>query len=564
MDESSELPFGVPMPTTAPRKALDEVLHPDTTGPHTIEVGIPMRDGTELAADIHLPAAAELPAPAIVVGTPYDKTGPFEDVRVYRDAGYVGVIYDIRGRGKSEGTFHPLAADGADGHDVVEWVAAQDWCSGKVGMAGISYMGWVAAATIAERPKHLCAAVPTAAMGRWQEEVPYLHGCHVLMLSFWFALVRRRINDHSRKVSDFLGILPVDAIGDVIEPAGPGWREFLDHETLDELWRDRRWDGEYDDFDVPCLHVGGWHDREDIWGTFHHFEEMVNSKSPARDSQWLLVGPWSHASCRYPADTYFGIESPGAAVDMTAIHVRFFDRFLRDKDNGVDREPRIRLYDGGTKGWKVRQAWDGGTVEKRFFLAPDGALTDSTDAEGSATYRYDPLEPAGLRFDVDAPLWEPPLELNDLLHQNGVVNWTSSALADDVTIRGWGSVELYAESDREDTEWHVKLADVDPDGRALQVAWGCLRASHGENPAVPAAVRPGETHRYTVELTPVFQTFKAGHRLQLVLASSEYPWFSRSLNRFQPTAEQTVPLVATNTVHYGGANPSALRLPVEV
>jgi uncharacterized protein len=526
-----------------------------------IEVGIPMRDGLELAADVHLPPETELPAPTIVVGTPYDKSLPFEDIEAYRDAGYVGVTYDTRGRGKSEGVFDPhSASDGADGHDVVEWVAAQEWCDGKVGAAGLSYMGWVVFATMAERPPHLCAAIPTSASGRWQEELPYTYGCLWLYCAAWFALVRRRILDTSRKTSELISVLPVEAIGEMIEPAGPGWQEMLEHDTLDELWRSRRWDGAYE-FDVPCLHISGWHDREDLLGTFHHYEEMLAS-SPARERQWLLVGPWSHLSCRFPDDVYKGIEAPGGALNMNAIHLRFFDHFLRGEQNGVDQEPRVRMYDPGSRRWEVRPDWRGGTCEHELFLAEGHALAPAAGSAGEDRYRYDPLQPNGVSFDVDSG-WNPPLDLAGLEAQPGVLSWTGSPLEQPLTVRGWGEVELWAATDGEDTEWHLKLADVNPEGRSLWVAWGCLRASYGEDASAPSPVTPGEPRQYSIELTPTFHTFKAGHRFRLVLASSEFPWFARNLNTFGPIAKQADPRTATNTVHHGTVHPSCLRLQVE-
>ena len=562
MSTPADLPFGVPLPERPPREKLDELLAVDLSAPRELEVGIPMRDGIELAADVYLPAAAELPAPAIVVGTPYDKSGPFSDGAVYRDSGYVAVVYDTRGRGTSEGVFHPNSeSDGRDGHDVVEWTAAQEWCTGKVGAAGTSYLGWVVFATMAERPPHLAAGIPTSAAGRWQEELPYTYGCMWLYTAYWYAYVRRRILDHSLEVGDLMHVLPIEALGEVIDPVGPGWEETMTHDTLDELWRARRWDGEYE-FDVPCLHITGWHDREDIWGTFHHYENMLES-SPARDRQWLLVGPWSHSSSRSPSDSYAGVPTPGAGLDMDAIHVRFFDRFLKGEDNGVDEEPRVRMYDPGRRRWEVRESWAGDTRERQLFLATGGALAAAAGEAGEDTYRYDPMQPNGIPFDVDAPLWEPPLDLRELEAQDGVLTWTSPPLEEAVTVRGWGEVVLFAASDREDTEWHLKLADVEPDGRSLFVAWGCLRASYGEDATAPAALTPGEVREYSVELTPAFHTFEPGHRIRVVLAGSEFPWFARNLNRFEPVAKQSEPLVATNTVHHGAARPSRLRLRVE-
>jgi predicted acyl esterase len=560
-DSAPRLPFGVAMPAEEPRRSIDAFFEHDLTAARTIEVDIPMRDGALLAADVHLPPADQLPAPAILIGTPYGKSSPLDNGQRYRDAGYVAVVYDCRGRGKSEGEWHPFANDGPDGHDVVEWVAEQDWCDGKVGVNGISYLGWVVWATIAERPPHLCAAVSTAAAGRWQQEIPYTYGCLQLFFIRWYAHVRRRINDANVVLSPVLGMLPFAAIGEELEIGGPGWRELLEYEALGEPWGDRRWDGGYD-FDIPVLHVGGWHDREDIQGTFHHYEQMI-ATSPAADDQFLLVGPWSHVGTRFPAGSYDGVEYPDAGIDMDAIHLRFFDHYLRGEANGVETDERISIYDPGAGRWETRPAWQGETTARELFLANDGILADTDGDDGEDSYRYDPTRPNGIAFDIDSYIWEPPLDLAGLESQEGVLAWTSGPLAEDVTVRGWGRLDLYLESDREDTEFHVKLADVGPDGRPLEVAWGCLRASQGADQENPRPISPGEVGEFGIELTPTFHTFKAGHRIRLLLAGSEYPWFARNLNRFEPIALQAEPLVATNTVRHGRAHPSCLRLRVE-
>ena len=387
--DPTQLPFGVPLPAAPPRRWLDPQLHPDLNQPRTIEVDIPVRDGVLLAADVHLPAAARLPAPAVVIGTPYDKSSPFDNGLAYRDAGYVAVVYDCRGRCKSEGEWHPFAEhDGPDGHDVVEWAARQDWCDGAVGVSGISYLGWVVWATMSQHPPHLKAAVSTAAAGRWQQEIPYTYGCLQLYFAHWHTIVRRRIAD-SHKPMQALERLPFAAIGEELEIEGPGWRELLEHEALDEMWRSRRWDGEYD-FDVPTLHVAGWHDREDIQGAFHHYEQML-ATSPARGDQYLLAGPWSHVNTRFPDDVYDGVAYPGGAVDMDAIHVRFFDHYLRGVRNGVDEEPRVRVYDTGAGRWRVRERWQAQTGERELFLAaaaPSSRPRGPRAATATATTRW--------------------------------------------------------------------------------------------------------------------------------------------------------------------------------
>jgi uncharacterized protein len=156
-------------------------------GPAVLETGGPMRDGIELAANVYLPAEPLLPAPAIVEVTPYDKQNPLlvvPEAGFYQRNGYAFVAADARGRGKSEGDWVALVNDGADTYDVIEWAAAQDWCDGRIGTTGLSYMGWVQWAAAAERPPHLRCMVSTSAAGRWQQEIPYTNGVFQLFFAW--------------------------------------------------------------------------------------------------------------------------------------------------------------------------------------------------------------------------------------------------------------------------------------------------------------------------------------------------------------------------------------------
>ncbi|HEU4598994.1 MAG TPA: CocE/NonD family hydrolase, partial [Solirubrobacterales bacterium] len=525
----ADLPFGVPLPPRPPREVAEEQNRIDTDGPYRFEIGIKMADGVELAADVYLPAASERPAPAVVVGTPYDKTNQFEPAEPWQQAGYAAVIYDVRGRGKSEGEWLPQENEPADAYEVVEWVAAQEWCDGKVGVTGISYLGGMVWRTLSSRPPHLVAAISTAPEGRWQEECPYQFGCLWLYYEYWLSLVRRRIFDRSRDVARMVETLPVSAAGELLDTSSAGWQEILDHDTLDEVWAGRRFDGEYD-YDVPVLHVGGWFDRDAPTGLYHHYEQMLET-SPARDRQWLIVGPWSHGGARDPEEVFKGIEHPAAGVDMTSIHIRFFDRFLKGIDNGADEEPRVRLYDPGSKRWEVRESWRGGTETHDLFLAPGGDLELAAGEAASASYRYDPMNAPGLRFELGGA-WEPGIDLTEMSRQDGLLVFTSAELEEDLTMRGWGEFELFAATDGEDTDWHVKVGDLGPDERLLQVSWGCLRASYGDDAKNPRPVTPNETRRYSIELVPAFHTFKAGHRIRVLLSSADFPFFARSMNRF--------------------------------
>ncbi len=562
-------------PKTPHDRFVDTALAAAANPTPVIEVGIPMRDGVELATDVYLPTEAERPAPAIVTMTPYDKAGMFvaPEGRFYQQNGYAYVAVDVRGRGKSEGEWRAMVNDGPDGHDTIEWVASQPWCTGKVGTTGLSYMGWTQWATAAERPSHLTAMVSTSAAGRWQQEIPYTNGCFQLYFGWWAYIVRRRITEFygvgQTDWDEMLSRLPLDSIGDFINSSSQTWRDIMDHDTLDDFWKAIRFDDRYDTFDVPCLHVTGWYDLEDLLGAFHHYEGMM-AASPARDRQRLIVGPWSHVNSRNPHSSYVEVEcGPEAALEMDDIHLAWFDHWLKGKQTGALDTPPVRLWETGSHRWRYEQQWPLATGERSLYLGWDGTNgslgdTPSKSQGPNRSYRYDPLNPVSTRMDVRRyPIEDVPVEMSEIEARDDVVTYTSAPLQAPLIVSGWPQLELWASSDRDDTEWHVKLTDVDEEDRSIKVCQGCLRASYRDSLEHPTPLTPGEPACFPIELWPVHHAFLPGHRIRVSVTSSDFPWFARSMNQFGPLKDQADPLVAANTLHHGGAYPSRIILPVE-
>lgn len=531
------------------------------------EMGIPMRDGVELAADVYFPEQSALPAPVILTMTPYDKRNLVGDeAKYYQSRGYVSVSVDCRGRGKSEGEWRAAVNDGKDGHDAVEWLAAQTWSTGKVGTTGLSYLGWFQWATAAERPKHLTCMISTSAAGRWQQEIPYTNGCFQLYCAWWVYMVRRRITEfYGLSQYDWdtvLRMLPLESIGALINPSGLTWRDFMDHDTLDDHWKSVRYDDRYHEIDYPCLHVTGWFDLEDLLGAFHHYEHMI-AASPAKEHQRLIAGPWSHMNSRHPKRVYAGIDfGEAAAPDMDAIHLRWFDYWLKGIDNGALDEPKVKLWRGGANEWLSADHWPLSSTTRSLFLSGE-SLVDKDPKAGSREYRYDPNDPVLTGIDVKKyPEEDAPIVLNGIEARSDVLVYSTEPLNEPLEISGWPHLELNASSDCDDTEWHVRIADVAPDGTSVKVCQGCLRASHRDSLERPTPLTPGETHRFDIEFWPVHYVFQPGHRIRLLITSSDFPWFARSLNQFGPIKDQSEIKIATNTVLHGGAGPSRLVLPV--
>jgi putative CocE/NonD family hydrolase len=539
----------------------------------SFETGIPMRDGVELAADVYLPTDTTEPeAPAIVEVTPYGKDNGAlvsDDANLYRSNGYAFVAVDVRGRGKSEGEWVAFVNDAEDTHDVIEWVAAQRWCNGRVGTTGLSYMGWVQWAAASERPAHLGAMISTSAAGRWQQEIPYTNGIFQLYFAWWSFMTRRRIEEsHALEHADWdeiLRTLPFESIGDVIDASGPTWDIVAAHDTLDEFWKALRYDDRYDQIDVPCLHVSGWYDNEDLLGAFHHYEHMREA-SPARDSQFLLVGPWSHVKSRYPDSNCGGVDfGEAAAHDMDAEHLRWFDHWLKDGGTGLAAVDPVRVFEPGRNTWRGGASWPLSNSISTLFLAPGRLLPSVPPAKSRQELISDPLHPVLTGLDVRRyPFEDLPLEQTENERRDDVVCYTSEPLTEALTISGWPTLELYASSDCDDTDWHVKLTDVRPDGRSFKVTQGCLRAACRDSLEDPQPLVPHVTYRFDVELWPTHHVVLAGHRLRLTVTGSDFPWFARSLNRFGPVRSQAEPRVAVNTVWHGGDQASRLLLPVDL
>ena len=160
------------------------------------------------------------------------------------------------------------------------------------------------------------------------------------------------------------------------------------------------------------------------------------------------------------------------------------------------------------------------------------------------------------------PIEDVPLDQTEVEARPDVITYTSEPLSSEVAISGWAHLELFASSDCDDTDWHVKITDVDPNGRSLKVTQGCLRASYRDSLQQPEPLAPNEVTHFDVELWPTHHAFLPGHRIRVTITSSDFPWFARNVNRFGPINTLADPLVATNTIHHSAVHASRIKLPV--
>lgn len=586
-----------------------------------VDVKVPMRDGVRLAADVYRPARDGRPVegrfPTLLTRTPYDKgRGDSDEARYYAARGYNVVMNDVRGRYASEGTWRLIADDPQDGHDVVEWIAAQPWSDGQVGTFGTSYPGGTQHALAEADPPHLTTMVPIDALSNCGVAGMRHGGAFELRFVNWIfqigapnakaaladpalrgALVEsgRRIREHVDAMPILPGTTPLRVVPEyeawLVEalrsgPESPFWKvrgmSVVDHV---EAYAD-----------VPVLHVTGWYDS---WTrqVAMNYEALSRAK---RSPQRLVIGPWVHGGqgSNVAGEVEF---TDDAAIDLRAFRLRWYDRWMRDELNDVEHDPPVLIYVMGTGddrrspagrlrhdgSWRAERDWP---LERArptpLYLHADGTLAPvpPSDPESRTTYTFDPSHPVptvggnissnqGLmtsggfdqrpRDDTHAAADRLPLS-----ERPDVLVFRSEPLADDLEVTGTVEVRLFVSSSAPDTDFTAKLIDEvppNPDyplGFDLNLGDSILRARYRESLDRPVPLRPGEVVPLTIRLYPTSNVFKKGHRIRVDVSSSNYPRFDVNPNTGDPPGVGRRRVVAENAVYHDAARPSSVVLPV--
>ena len=540
-------------------------------------VVVPMRDGVVLRADVYRPAT-DAPVPAVVNRTPYDRSSlliqlaALEPERVV-DAGLALVCQDVRGRFGSDGEFYTFFDDGRDSFDTVEWAAAQRWCDGSVGMVGRSYAAAVQWLGAAERPPHLKAISPIVTGSDYYHGWIYEGGAFQLGFNvFWMWLMSK-----PREVGKLDGVyrhlplrtLPID---------GLAWARlyahWLAHSTDDHYWRSLSINRRYEQIEVPALIVGGWYDVF-IRGTLENYVGMRTrgGSAAARAGQRLLVGPWAHGSTYGPYPEHaFDLFGQEATIDVSALQLRFFARHLLGEENGLDEEPPVRIFVMGENRWRDEEDWPlARATESRWYLRAGGRLArDGPGDESSDEYVYDPHDPAptlGGPTSLPARMMKMnsgPLDQSRLEGRGDVLAYTSDPFDERLEVTGPLELILHAATSATDTDFVAKLTDVRPDGSAIILAEGVLRARFREGFDREVLVEPDRAYEYRIELGATSNVFLPGHRIRLLVTSSSFPRFDRNPNTGHPLGVdgEADLCAARQRIFHDARRPSHLLLPV--
>ncbi len=532
-----------------------------------------MRDGVKLKADVYRPDAPGS-FPVLLTRTPYGKqNAPSSSIA---ERGYIVVVQDVRGRGASEGIFEPFFDDEKDGYDSVEWAATLPGSNGKVGMFGVSYGGGTQLAAAIAQPPHLAAIVagfPSIDFG--SRQILFDGGAFRQLLAGSWGLVQafdvfgRNFRTLVVDPGAFTRLLLKLPAGDLMENTfreslskggGGYYREWIRHDPGSPYWQRLDLARRVADIKVPGCYVAGWYD---IFGpaTANLFSAVQRSagSQAAREKSRLILGPWQHGGPKAPVGTAtFG---PGAEMSLSAQQAACFDYLLKDEQNEVAKRAPAHVFLMGENRWVDAPAWPWeGSRPYRVNLSSGMALIPRSAAEGQDQLAADPANPVptkGGRLCCHpgfmAGSFDPPSS-TDMLTYN------TAPLDKDVCVAGDAFLELSISSDAPDGDIFARLIDTAPDGKPLLISDGALRLRYRDGKAKGQLLATGKTYRVRVDLGPVANTFRAGHRITLRLTASDFPNYSVNLNSGEDLERGVKPRKAQITILHGEGNPSYLDL----
>ena len=547
---------------------------------HQKNIEITMRDGTILRHNMTRPDI-DGKFPVLLERSPYNKEGGSENSvgspEFFAARGYVVIIQDVRGRFASDGAFYPFKDDGngpnKDGYDTVEWLAKQDWSTGKIGTIGGSYSGATQYRNAISNPPNLKAMFVRESSADYSHEWVYRGGAFELGFNFgWdhrvtlsnlkhlvtqdkYKETEKMLIDVENNLDDWHNKTPLYPT-EFFNGLSDWYNDWLKNPPSSDYWKEFDMSDHFNNVDIPIYHLGGWFDVF-LNGTLKYYKGVTkNGKSnKSKENQRLIIGPWVHGPTNI--DNNFAGEfdfGPDAAINFNELRLPWFDFWLKGKNNGIDKTKKINFFVMGKNEWKQADEWPlkNTTYTKYYFNKKlngeikslySGTLSDKKEIENSQ-----------LSFTNNLNNPVPSLGGNTLSIPNGVfehssvdkqcITFSTDPLENELEVTGPVSAEIYVNSDQENSDWVVRLCDVDQSGYSRLVCDGIYR-SHATS---------GEIQKIKIDMWATSNMFLKGHRLRISVTGSCFPRFDRALNNSSKSSE--------NNILCGGSNASYITLPI--
>jgi len=549
------------------------------------DVGVPMRDGVILRADVFRPTGPG-PFPVLVYRTPYGKAAAAESYDTHVDAvarGYAVVLQDVRGRYASGGLFDPYRNEGKDGYDTIEWAAAESWSNGVVGTFGLSYPGAVQWLAALESPPHLEAMAPAMTFSS-PRNFFYMNGVFDMSWLAWIYVniapdTRERLDlpgsrsrddaaeAWSSMAAEYLGRLPLANLP-YLRAEAPYYFEWLQHPPEDPWWDWAEIRGRYAEVEAAVLHLSGWYDEAyGPEGAVTNFSGLQEARESGNQrGNHLVLGPWTHGVFSTMSDKIGDVDfGPEAGIDYNDEILDFFDHYLRGIDNRFTGDDPVRYFVMGENRWYGAEEWPpAGERSEWLYLNAAGngflRLAEDQTLPGISSFTADPNNPV-----VDPFVTVGPHDYRSLAERNDLLTFDSEPLTHGLRVAGAIEAVVHASCDCRDFDLWVRVFDVHPDGRAINLMSpgnDVLRASYRQSAAGRQLVEPGKVYELRLQNLLTGNLFAPQHRIRVQVSASFAPHFSRNLQTGESEVSDSVSHRATISIHHDREHPSAIRIPI--
>lgn len=555
---------------------------------------IPLRDGVRLNATLYRPRGLSGALPCLFALTPYTAQGEHQEASYFAAHGYVALAVDSRGRGESEGEFFPYAREAADGHDIVEWLAQQSWCNGKVGMWGGSYLGMSQWATAGSRAPHLATIVPAVPSYAGVDypamvnNIPYLYRISWLTLvtgralqiqpfidkELWSGVFREHVTNHR----------PFAELDRSAGNASLIFREHVAHPHPDAYW-DAQNPGAADlaALDMPILSITGQYDVAQSGTLAFYRRHLENAAPAARARHFLVIGPWTHSLDSSRGEVAGLPVGKASDIDLKALHGEWYDWTLKQGPRPQFLQNRFAYYVTGTDVWRYADSLEAATRGTRslYLVSQAGRASDvfhsgrlQIEPPGAAappdSYVYDPLDTSAIDLQ-GAVIPEPLIDKRELTSQSEALLSTGRALfyhgapyTQDTEVSGFFRLDAWIAIDQPDTDFFAKVYEIRPDGSSVFLTGTVMRARYRESLREPKRVTPGKPLEYRFDFPFVARRVAKGSRLRLVFAPVNSIHLQRNYNSGGVVAQESARDARTVTVQllHDAQHRSVLHVPL--
>jgi len=551
---------------------------------------IPVQDGVKLSAAVWTPEVDDQKFPVVLIATPYNKLDEdnIASAVFFARRGYAFVAYDLRGRYDSEGHAYLYGEqDGKDLDAIQTWIAEQPWSTGKIGMFGGSYLGFIQWEGALHQNPHLTALIPEVSPDDHYDNV-YPSGAFQLSNSLdflWFCCGGR--TNTPTEVMNWpkwytqLPIKDMDAYAGIQN--AKLWHDLVSHPDRDDYWPGageriapgKLGPGKYNQVKVPTFNISGWFDQVSQ-ATINNYLGMAN-RGPAelRNRHKLMMGPWTHDGQfqTHEGDLTFPNQ---AAPNGLEWRLRWFDHWLKGVENGFDKEPPVSIYVMGIDRWRNECEWPlKRTRFTKFFLHSDGQANSLygngrldevvPGKEVNDEFSYDPARPVptlGGNIASQPKYIAGPYDQTKTEMRSDVLVYTTQPLKEDIEVTGPVILHLFASTDRTDTDFTGKIVDVHPNGYAEILLEGIIRGRYWKSFKEQNLLTPDKVYEFYVDLWSTSNVFLKGHRIRVEVSSSNFPKYDRNPNTGHKFGEDSEILIARQKVFHEAERASYVSLPV--